>query len=78
MSCHASAPPLTVGVPGSVRSIRTVLPAVADAGAQADCKPVASTARNCTSVWPWLPIVTDPPFWAVVQVVPPSVELRCW
>ena len=73
-----SEPPLTVGALGSVRSMLTVLPAVAVAGAQAELLPALSSARNWTSVCPVVLMTRVAPAVAADQVVPPLVEVRDW
>ena len=56
--------------------MRTVLPAVADAGAHALLRPLASVARNWTSVWPGAVMAALLPAAAADQVLPPSVDVR--
>ena len=48
------------------------------AGAQAEALPALSSARNCTQVVPFADTFTLVPAAAVLHVVPPSAELRCW
>jgi hypothetical protein len=62
---------------GGPRSIRTVDPAVAVAGVHAEALPASSTERNWTRVSPSAVMVTDAPAAAALQVVPPSVLVRC-
>ena len=69
-------PPVTVGAPGAVRSMRTVLVGPGLAGAQDEPLPRESTARNCTSVWPSEETVSDPPDVAADHVAPPSADVR--
>ena len=76
--CQLVEPPLTAGADGSVRSRRTVLPAVGDAGTQLDTRPAASSARNWTSVSPWAVIFGAEPATGEPQIVPPSVDRRYW
>ena len=72
-------PPLTlVGSVGGLRSILTVLPAVALAGAQAVALPALSRARNCTCVWPSAVIETELPEAGLLQLTPAVVEVRYW
>ena len=61
---------------GAVRSSLIVLPApTLD---QAEALPAASTARNCTSVWPSSLTVSELPETGPDQVTPPSVEVWYW
>src|SRR5262249_37652328 len=76
--CHESEPPLSVGAVGAVRSRRTVVAGVGEAGAQLDVYPAASVARNWTTVSPCAEIVAVEPDCTAPQVVPPSVEVRYW
>ena len=75
---HVREPPVTVGVVGSVRSVLTVLPGVAVAGAQAEVLPALSRERNWTSVCPVALTTRVAPAVAADQVVPPFVEVRDW
>ncbi len=74
--CQAREPPETVGALGSVRSMRAVEPAVAEAGVQADVLPALSMLRYCTRVSPSAVMSTEAPAVALDQVVPPSSEVR--
>ncbi len=76
--CQVSDPPDTVGVLGAVRSIRTVFAWPADAGAQLDVLPAASTVWNWAIVSPSVVTVTDAPAEVGDQVTPPSVDVRYW
>ena len=76
--CQESEPPVTTGAVGAVRSMRTVSPLSATAGAQFDVNPAVSTARNWTRVSPSAVIVSVAPVETVLQVVPPSVDVRYW
>jgi len=69
-------PPLTPMEMGAVRSIRAVLPAVADAGLQALVFPALSRLRNCTSVSPSAVMSMLAPGEGVPHVEPPSVLVR--
>jgi len=71
-------PPLTAGTLGGVVSIRTVLPAPAEDGAQAEEWPRASCARNWMSVSPSADTNAAAPAFADDQVEPPSVDVRYW
>ena len=67
---HVPDPPLTVGAPGTVRSILT------ESVTQAETRPTPSTALNPTVVVPWpLTTAVGPPV-AALHVAPPSVEVR--
>ena len=76
--CQTVDPPATVGMPGALRSMRTVLAAVAVAGVHADALPAPSMLRICTSVSPSPVTVAVAPFTALPQVEPPLVESRYW
>ena len=75
---HAFEPPVTDGAVGSARSTRAVAAAVPAAGAQAECSPETSIARNWTSVSPFAVTSTDAPAVAPDQDAPPSVDVRYW
>ncbi|MFN8121540.1 MAG: hypothetical protein U0237_03830 [Thermoleophilia bacterium] len=75
--CQAGDPPLAVGAVGFVRSMRTVEPEVAEAGAQPLVLPAWSAVRNCTRVSPSAVTVAVLPAAGALQVVPPSVLVRC-
>ena len=68
-------PPLTVGAVGAVRSSLTVLPEVAETGAQAPALLALSSPRNCRMVVPSAVIATEVPEVAEPQVVPLSEEV---
>ena len=70
-------PPVTVGTFGGVLSIRTVLPASAAAGAQAEKWPRVSCARNWTRVSPSAVTKTAAPSVGPDQA-PPFVDVRYW
>ena len=72
MSAQASAPPVTAGADGAVRSSWTLV------CVQAELWPATSTAANRTCVVPSAEIVTDGPAVAADQVVPPLVDVSYW
>ena len=63
---------------GSPWSMRTVSFAPAEAGAQFETLPAASTERNWTSVSPLAVTLSTDPVRGVPQVMPPSVDSRYW
>ena len=65
--CQLSEPPETVGAVGSVRSMRAVEPAVAEAGVQAEVLPALSMLRYWTSVSPSAVTFTEAPAVALDQ-----------
>ena len=67
---QADEPPVTAGEPGAVRSMR------ASATIQADVRPTPSIARKPTWVAPWLLTGSEEPLPTLLQVAPPSVEVR--
>ena len=67
-----------MGSVGGVRSSRAVASAVPAAGAHAPTLPAPSMARNCTSVSPSAVMITELPSVALVQLAPPSPEVRYW
>src|SRR6185312_16778129 len=69
-ACQEVEPPATVGTVGIVRSMRSV------ACTQFERSPSASTARNCTRVWPSAETAFEAPGVADDHVVPPSVDVR--
>jgi hypothetical protein len=74
--CHESEPPVTVGSLGGPRSMRIVAAGVPGAGSQAETLPAPSVPRIWTRVSPCAVSVSDEPGCAVVQVAPPSVDVR--
>ena len=74
--CQTAEPPVTVGVVGSVRSIRTVFVPPATVGCQSDAFPAASSPWNSTSVSPSADTSTAEPGDGDDHVTPPSLDAR--
>ena len=72
MSAQASAPPVTAGADGAVRSSWTLV------CTQAELWPATSRAANRTSVAPSAEIATDGPPVAADHDVPPLVDVSYW